>query len=158
MTLELITVALVATMLILQIAVFFTMQKESKETNERIDQIEDLTSDKADETRVDGISSSIGEMSVNLDQVEKKYVKANDEIKAILERLDAIAEDIGRLDAMDFSGQLSSLKENVKQIEHDEKEIRAYYVNFRDPVEHNAGVPWAAAYPTYEEELEENVS
>lgn len=46
------------------------------------------------------------------------------EIDQIIKRLNEITEDIARID-------------------NDEKELRRYYVNFREPVQGNGGVDWA---------------
>ena len=87
------------------------------------EEIDNIISDKADETRVDGICSNIGQMSVDLDRIEMQTAKANDEINDILKKLNAIAEDIGRLDAM------------TKRDHSDLVDIRERYLLWREPVD-----------------------
>lgn len=48
----------------------------------------------------------------------------DNEIDQIINRLNQITEDIARID-------------------HDQTEIRKYYINFRTPVHPNGGVPWS---------------
>lgn len=63
----------------------------------------------------------------------------DDEIDQIIERMNKIVEDIARID-------------------HDEKDIRTYYMNYREPVQKNGGVDWAVEFPDLdtEEEHEQN--
>ena len=58
--------------------------------------------------------------------------KANKQIDDIIIKLQEITADIHRLD-------------------HDEKEIRSYYVNFREPRFDNAGVEWSEEYVTHDD-------
>ena len=62
-------------------------------------------------------------MSVDLDRIEMQTAKANDEINDILKKLNAIAEDIGRLDAM------------TKRDHSDLVDIRERYLLWREPVD-----------------------
>jgi len=57
----------------------------------------------------------------------------DNEIDQIITRIDQITADIARID-------------------NDEKELRRYYVNFREPVQSNGGVDWAPEFPSQEEE------
>lgn len=56
----------------------------------------------------------------------------NDQIEEIISRLEKITEDIARID-------------------HDEKEIRSYYVNYREPAVSTGGVAWANEFVCGEE-------
>lgn len=56
---------------------------------------------------------------------------ADDQIEEIISRLEKITEDIARID-------------------HDEKEIRSYYVNYREPAV-STGVAWANEFVCGEE-------
>ena len=58
--------------------------------------------------------------------------RANKQIDDIIIKLQEITADIHRLD-------------------HDEKEIRSYYVNFREPKFDNAGVEWSEEYVTHDD-------
>lgn len=68
----------------------------------------------------------------------KRYQQHEDEIRAIGKRMDDIVESIRRIDA-------------------DEKEIRSYYVNFRDPVP-AAGVKWSHQYRCNDDDLTETLA
>ena len=58
--------------------------------------------------------------------------KANKQIDDIIIKLQEITADIHRLD-------------------HDEKEIRSYYCNYREPRFDNAGVEWSEEYVTHDD-------
>ena len=58
--------------------------------------------------------------------------RANKQIDDIIIKLQEITADIHRLD-------------------HDEKEIRSYYCNYREPRFDNAGVEWAEEYVTHDD-------
>ena len=74
---------------------------------------------KNSQKEIDGLSEIVErECRINID--------AQTQIDAIVDRLEGIAEDIRRIDA-------------------DEKEIRRYYCNFREPAA--GGVDWAKDYP-----------
>lgn len=76
---------------------------------------------------IDGIIEIVErECRINID--------AQTQIDAIVDRLEEIAEDIRRIDA-------------------DEKEIRRYYCNFREPAA--GGVGWAKDYPAEDREEKE---
>lgn len=57
----------------------------------------------------------------------------DNEINQIIARMDQITADIARID-------------------HDEKDLRRYYVNYKQPVDTGAGVTWAKDYPDQEVE------
>lgn len=60
----------------------------------------------------------------------------DEEIQNIIKRLEDIVKDINELD------------KEVEQIKHDEKDLRTYYVNYREPVVSDHGVEWASEYRT----------
>lgn len=68
----------------------------------------------------------INDLSETVEQECRINIDAQTQIDAIVDRLEEIAEDIRRIDA-------------------DEKEIRRYYCNFREPAA--GGVDWAKDYP-----------
>lgn len=77
---------------------------------------------------IDGLNEIVErECRINID--------AQTQIDAIVDRLEEIADDIRRIDA-------------------DEKEIRRYYCNFREPAA--GGVDWAKDYPAEDREEEDN--
>lgn len=55
------------------------------------------------------------------------------EIEEIVQKMEKITEDIARID-------------------HDEKDLRKYYVNYTSRIDTGAGVSWAKDYPDREEE------
>lgn len=77
----------------------------------------------------------------NADMIEKNaeailvisndFQDHNNDINMICAKLESIVQDIHRLD------------EDISKVSADEKEIRSYYVNYRDPQVPNGGVPWA---------------
>lgn len=80
---------------------------------------------------------------IQLDNLEMQMARANDEINAIIARLEEISEDIGRMDQI-------SKQDRARVIE-----ITRKYVNYREPIADNAGVPWASKYKCNEEEEHE---
>ena len=62
----------------------------------------------------------------------KKVAEADRQIEEIISRMDYLAKTIEKVDA-------------------DEKEIRSYYVNFREPRFDNAGVEWSEEYVTHDD-------
>lgn len=57
----------------------------------------------------------------------------------------------------DIIGKLEGIIADIHRIDEDEKEIRKYYLNFREPVTSDvvtAGVTWAAEYPETENDEE----
>ena len=61
-----------------------------------------------------------------------KIAEADRQIEEIISRMDYLAKTIEKVDA-------------------DEKEIRSYYVNFREPRFDNAGVEWSEEYVTHDD-------
>ena len=61
------------------------------------------------------VGKTLGELRAN-------EMKEDPQIQEILDRLNKVTQDIARIDA------------EVDRISKDEKEIRSYYVNFREPV------------------------
>ncbi len=47
--------------------------------------------------------------------------------------------------------RMAQIIKDIDEIDHNEREIRSYYVNFRQPVNTGGGVSWAPDYPTREE-------
>ena len=59
------------------------------------------------------------------------------EIEEIVQKMEKIAVDIARID-------------------HDEKDLRKYYVNYTSRIDTGAGVTWAKDYPDQEEQSDGN--
>lgn len=73
----------------------------------------------------------------NFAAIAERFDKENDRIEDIISRLEAITADIKRLD------------EEVTKVKKDERDLRSYYVNYREPTAlpiYDAGVPWARDY------------
>ena len=75
----------------------------------------------------------IQDIIVRMDSFEQLE---HDDILLIIKRLEDIVKDINELD------------KEVEQIKHDEKDLRTYYVNYREPVTSDHGVEWASEYRT----------
>lgn len=76
----------------------------------------------------------------DLDEVEQKFAEANAEIEKIFARLEEIADDIGRLDALTDTDHKNLV------------DIRERYILYREPVDNGAGVPWASEYRCKDDE------
>lgn len=48
--------------------------------------------------------------------------------------------------------RMNQITEDIKRIDHDEKDLRKYYVNYTSRSDTGAGVSWAKDYPDREEE------
>ena len=70
----------------------------------------------------------------NTKTFESRFAQRDRDIDAILDNLQSIAEDIRRLD------------NDVAQVAHDERDLKRYYINYRQPVLDNAGCDWAEDY------------
>lgn len=78
----------------------------------------------------------------NFDSVANAIKQQRSDIDGITDRLEEIAKDIGRLDG------------EIAEVKRDEREIRSYYVNFREPKAlpvYDTGVPWAKEFPCNDE-------
>ena len=77
----------------------------------------------------------------NFASIATRFDKENERIEDIIGQLKAITADIKRLD------------EEVTKVKKDERDLRSYYVNYREP---NAlpvyGVPWASDYKVGEDD------
>lgn len=51
---------------------------------------------------------------------------------------------------------MDKICEDIHRIDNDEKELRRYYINYREPVQSNGGVDWAPEFPTQEDGHEQN--
>lgn len=90
--------------------------------------ISSLTTIKQDmDKRMDGFVSI---HNASVDHYDK-------EIEEIVQKMEKITEDIARID-------------------HDEKDLRRYYVNYKQPVVSDHGVEWAKDFPDQEEQSDGN--
>ena len=94
------------------------------------------------EEELDTFASSEVEVP-ELDNIEAMAIKANDEINSILARLDDIAKDLGRLDALTTTDHKNLV------------DIRERYILWREPADKGSGVSWASEYKCNEEEEHE---
>ncbi len=89
---------------------------------------------------------TISEMDKDLDKLEVQSSYNEEAINKIIKQLEDITKDIKRLDEMETK---------LNEVDKSEREIRSYYINFRQPINlpvYNAGVPWASEYKTGEED------
>ena len=90
--------------------------------------ISSLTTIKQDmDKRMDGFVSI---HNASVDHYDK-------EIEEIVQKMEKITEDIARID-------------------HDEKDLRRYYVNYKQPVVSDHGVEWAKDFPDQEDHTDGN--
>lgn len=82
------------------------------------------------EEHTHALNSVVMLQNKQIDIVNDAQKSNANEIDQICNHLLEIAKDIKRLD------------EEIETVKRDEKEIRSYYVNFREP--NTAGVPWSS--------------
>ena len=114
-----ITVALIAIMLIY-------VTHELKDIRENADKA-NFESDQNHRAIVQIVSTS----NQNTKTFEGRFAQADKQIEDIITRLQQITEQIHRLDY------------DVAQVAHDERDLKRYYINYRQPVNDGAGVLWA---------------
>ncbi len=97
----------------------------------------------------------ISDIESDLGKCEARATYAEGSVETIFKKLEGIIADIHRLDEEDQknTAELKDLVKRIDTVAKDEKDIRSYYVNFREP---NAlptfgGVPWAKDYKTGED-------
>lgn len=112
-----------------------------------------LTSIEKHEIQNAGIASGLNALKKFTDECNKtangnfvaiaeRFDKEDERVEDIISQLEAITADIKRLD------------EEVTKVAKAEREIRAYYCNFREPTAlpvYEAGVPWASDYKVGED-------
>ena len=112
-----------------------------------------LTSIEKHEIQNAGIASGLNALKKFTDECNKtangnfvaiaeRFDKEDDRIEDIISQLEAITADIKRLDG------------EVVKVAKAEREIRAYYCNFREPTAlpvYEAGVPWAKDFKVGED-------
>lgn len=89
---------------------------------------------------VEGIEDDIDEITDDSENHEMQIARANDLIADIIAKLEAITADIHQID------------ERTKKDHCDLVDIRTRYVNFRNPVQSNAGVEWSNDHKCKEDE------
>ena len=117
-----ITVALIAIMLI-----YFA--HELKDIREAADKA-NFESDQNHRAIVQIVSTS----NQNTKTFESRFAQRDRDIEDIITRLKEVTESIHRLDY------------DVAQVAHDERDVKRYYINYRQPVNDGAGVLWAEDY------------
>lgn len=89
--------------------------------------------------QIESLSLTKAEMNTRLDN----YISTHN---ATVEHYDKEIDDIIK--------KMEHITEEIRRIDHDERDLRSYYVNYRTPEVPNGGVPWAKDYPDQEEEHE----
>lgn len=119
-----------------------------------------LTSIEKHEIQNAGIASGFNALKKFTDECNKT---ANSNFSAIAKRLDdddtRIEDIIGKLEAI--AADIKRLDEEVTKVKKDEREIRSYYVNFREPSAlpvYEVGVPWAKDFKCTEDNDKENTN
>ena len=77
------------------------------------------------------------------DSIDKDLDKAEIKINAHQESIDEIIS------------KLEKITQDIRRIDHDETELRRYYINFREPMKDNSGVEWANEIKCNEEKEDE---
>ena len=116
----------IATMVMMAVVIYLNVRLNNHEADTNLE-IEEL------KTKYDHIEKMDEAIDNDLDLAEMRITSNEDSIKEIISALEKITADIRRID-------------------HDEKEIRRYYFNFREPMKNNGGVPWAKDIKCKEEE------
>ena len=107
----------IATMVMMAVVIYLNVRLNNHEADTNLE-IEDL------KTKYDYIKKLDESIDSDLDSAEMRITSNEDSIKEIVSKLEEITADIHRID-------------------HDETEIRKYYINYRMPSHPNGGVPWA---------------
>lgn len=101
--------------------------------------------------------------SVSVDsQIESSQAKAialsvdrrlDDTIKVANSNDTTLANKLAKADQQinEIIAKMEYLAKTIEKVDADEKEIRSYYINYRDPVKPNTGVPWAESVKTSDE-------
>lgn len=76
--------------------------------------------------------------NLEIESLNTKY----DYIEKLDESIDSDL-DSAEMQINEITAKLEKITADIRRIDHDEKEIRRYYFNFREPMKNNGGVPWA---------------
>ena len=117
-----ITVALIAIMLIY-------VAHELKDIRENADKA-NFEADQNHRAIVQIVSTS----NQNTKTFESRFAQRDRDIEDIINRLKEVTESIHRLDY------------DVAQVAHDERDLKRYYINYREPRFDNSGVEWSEEY------------
>lgn len=104
-------------------------------TQEAIEQLRQIIDKKASDVELQAVKQRL------VTQIADS-TKTDSEINGIIDRLNHIIMDIKRLD------------EEVTKVKKDERDLRSYYVNYREPNAlpvYDAGVPWAKGFKVGED-------
>ena len=105
-------------------------------------------------------------------ETEAKLDHVDDQIQAIVEQTNrALYQRKNEIEAVqlvsesyekmnqnrnrNIADRLDTLETLLDKVAEDEKEIRSYYVNFREPKEENSGVTWSSYYKCNDDQLTE---
>lgn len=64
------------------------------------------------------------------------------DVESVKQRLNTQISDTDR-QIKEITARLEEITADIHRIDHDETEIRKYYINYREPSHPNGGVPWA---------------
>lgn len=107
----------IATMVMMAVVIYLNIRLNNHEADTNLE-IEEL------KTKYDHIEKMDEAIDKGLDLAEMRITSNEDSIKEIISKLEEITADIHRID-------------------HDETEIRKYYINYRMPSHPNGGVQWS---------------
>lgn len=107
----------IATIVMMAVVIYLNVRLNNHEADTNLE-IEEL------KTKYDHIEKMDEAIDKGLDLAEMRITSNEDSIKEIISKLEEITADIRRID-------------------HDETEIRKYYINYRMPSHPNGGVQWS---------------
>ena len=107
----------IATIVMMAVVIYLNVRLNNHEADTNLE-IEEL------KTKYDHIEKMDEAIDKGLDLAEMRIPSNEDSIKEIISKLEEITADIRRID-------------------HDETEIRKYYINYRMPSHPNGGVQWS---------------
>ena len=76
--------------------------------------------------------------NLEIEDLKTKY----DRIEKLDEAIDN-GLDLAEMQIKEITARLEEITADIHRIDHDETEIRKYYINYRMPSHPNGGVPWA---------------
>ena len=76
--------------------------------------------------------------NLEIEGLKTKY----DHIEKLDESIDSDL-DSAEMQINEITAKLEKITADIRRIDHDEKEIRRYYFNFREPMKNNGGVQWS---------------
>lgn len=87
--------------------------------------------------------------------IDKRITNAHERIDTIMNNIVTIHNaTVDHYDQQidEIIARMDQITADIKRIDHDEKDLRRYYVNYKQPVVSDHGVEWAKDYPDQEVE------